>query len=422
MHIHPTFSTEAPSYPDDNMPIQSKGGYQLDFDNLDAIDPFQGSNKMNLSPARSPVENVRKDQSESQDTKPENIMGEPTKLESALDETLPFTPSVENSLVDVSTDISSTESSVVTVVKVPAIEEQDSYTATPDEKQPAKMSPSADQDKAPGSFVEDAQLPVKSLYNLNFDNLDAINPFQTGGSKIKNSPVLGRKMPDNSPCVGEPQLKEDKPADIVDVPEVAQELPDLPNVTTVAAVTTSPNTAKTLVAEPQPAVASSTEGPIKIEFDFNDGSKVKQKPPPKKFGKGPPSVKSKEVKPMSDEKPLKEAPVNPDASNVTDLPVPKSSYSFDFDKFDDPNFNPFGTKTSINNSPQISKKASPVLMETAVPEQTDKPEEKEISWYIKIFILVCIYTSHGSSTLSFYTFPPLVLERVSQHLNPTLER
>uniref|UniRef100_A0A669BAL6 Transforming acidic coiled-coil-containing protein C-terminal domain-containing protein n=1 Tax=Oreochromis niloticus TaxID=8128 RepID=A0A669BAL6_ORENI len=34
------------SYPDDNMPIQSKGGYMLDFENLDDINPFQGSNKM----------------------------------------------------------------------------------------------------------------------------------------------------------------------------------------------------------------------------------------------------------------------------------------------------------------------------------------------------------------------------------------
>uniref|UniRef100_A0A3Q4BG98 Uncharacterized protein n=1 Tax=Mola mola TaxID=94237 RepID=A0A3Q4BG98_MOLML len=46
------FSTEMSSYPDDDMPIQSKGGYDLDFDNLDGIDPFQGSNKMMLSPAK----------------------------------------------------------------------------------------------------------------------------------------------------------------------------------------------------------------------------------------------------------------------------------------------------------------------------------------------------------------------------------
>uniref|UniRef100_A0A3B5LHN1 Uncharacterized protein n=1 Tax=Xiphophorus couchianus TaxID=32473 RepID=A0A3B5LHN1_9TELE len=40
------------SFPDDNMPIQSRGDYQLDFDNLDVINPFQGSKQMALSPFR----------------------------------------------------------------------------------------------------------------------------------------------------------------------------------------------------------------------------------------------------------------------------------------------------------------------------------------------------------------------------------
>uniref|UniRef100_A0A665WIN0 Transforming, acidic coiled-coil containing protein 3 n=1 Tax=Echeneis naucrates TaxID=173247 RepID=A0A665WIN0_ECHNA len=43
---------EVSSYPDDDMPIRSKGGYQLDFDNLEMINPFQGSNMMVLSPGR----------------------------------------------------------------------------------------------------------------------------------------------------------------------------------------------------------------------------------------------------------------------------------------------------------------------------------------------------------------------------------
>uniref|UniRef100_A0A3B3ICV0 Transforming acidic coiled-coil-containing protein C-terminal domain-containing protein n=1 Tax=Oryzias latipes TaxID=8090 RepID=A0A3B3ICV0_ORYLA len=46
------FLTDLSSYPDDDMPIQCKGGYQLDYDNLDAINPFQGSNMILLSPAK----------------------------------------------------------------------------------------------------------------------------------------------------------------------------------------------------------------------------------------------------------------------------------------------------------------------------------------------------------------------------------
>lgn len=366
------------SYPDDNMPIQSKGDYLVDFDNLDAINPFQGSNKMALSPARPAAENPPSDHIESQHTPSDGISEQPAKIEFALDETLPFTPSLENSLAELSTNISSTESSVVTVVKVPAVEEQDSCTATPDEKQPADVSSSTEShDKASGSFVEDAPLPAKGAYNLDFNNLDSINPFQTGGSKIQNSPVLGRKMPTN-----DPPAEEDKPVNVVDAPELAQEVPVQVEVKPITAV--APLSAAT--AEPPAAAveapAASAEAPVeeelaksapvKLEFGFDDGSEVKKKPPPKKFSKKP-----KVEKPVSDVKAPKEAAVKPDASDDADIPVPKGSYSFDFEKFDDPNFNPFGTKTIMNNSPVCSKKSSPVLTETVIPEQTDSPVEKE---------------------------------------------
>ncbi|KAM6968850.1 transforming acidic coiled-coil-containing protein 3 [Tautogolabrus adspersus] len=365
---------EVSSYPDDDMPIQSKGGYQLDFDNLDAVDPFQGSNKMVLSPARPVVENPPTAKTDPQHTEPENISEEPTKIESALDETLPFTPSVENSLVDVSANISSTESSVVTVVRVPAVEEQDSCTATPDQKQPAETSTSFNQDKVSGSFIEDAPLPAKGSYSFDFDNLDEINPFQTGGPKIQNSPVLGRKEPDNNPPVEEIIIKEDKTIN-VELPEVPQEVPVQPEVKPIAAV--APISANAAESTPQPVDAPVTGEPVKLEFNFNDGSEVKQKPPPKKLGKRPPGLKPKEGKPASDIKPPRETPVMPDATDSAAVVAPIGSYSFDFDKFNDPNFNPFGTKASMQNSPMCSKKSVPVLMETSVTEQMEESAEKE---------------------------------------------
>lgn len=366
---------EMSSYPDDDMPIQSKGGYNLDFDNLDAINPFQGSNKM-MSPARPAVENPPIQETEPQQIKPENVLEQPTENDSALDETLPFTPSVENSLVDRSTDISSTESSVVTVMKVSAVEEQDSVTATPDEKQPAEASQVAEEDKVSGSFLEDAPLPAKGSYNLDFDNLEAINPFQMGGSKLQNSPVLGRKLPDNNPPVEETQVKDIKPQNY-DVPEVAQEAPVQPEVKPIAAVAPiSTHDVEALATEStsQPSDAPTKEEPVKLEFNFDDDGEVKRKLPPKKFGKRPSGVKSKVGKPASETKPPKESPVKSDAGDVVDAPPPKGSYTFDFDKFDDPNFNPFGTKEKMSNSPKCSKKSSP---EVSIPEHTDKPAEKE---------------------------------------------
>lgn len=429
MYDNLEFSTEVSSYPDDEMPIQSKGGYQLDFDNLEAMDPFSGSNKMMLSPARPAVENPHPPQTEPQHAEPKNTFDELTKIESALDETLPFNQSVENSLADLSADISSTESSVVTVVKVAAVEELDSYTATPDEKQPAKMSPSINEDKVSGSFVEDAPLPAKGSYSLDFDNLDAINPFQTGGSKIQNSPVIGKKVPDNNPPVEE--VQENKPINVVKLPEVAQELPEevpvQPAVKPVASVAPiSANAAKAPSADTQPSDASIKEGPVKLEFNFDDGGEVRKKQPPKKFGKRPPGLKSKAEKLASDVKPPQESQVKPEASDVAE--APKGAYSFDFEKFDDPNFNPFGTKSSMNNSPKVSEKSSPVLMEASNQEKMDKPVEKEdvsLAWYVNFSLSVLsIYLQQAlpqtfNFTLSLYTFSSIVLERVSQLLTPT---
>lgn len=362
MHIHLTLPTDPPSYPDDSMPMQSEAGCQLEFDNHDdTFNPFQGSDKMAPSPARPAAENVPDDQA--LHTEPDSTVDEPAKTEYVLDETLPITPSVENSLFDVSANVSSAESSVVTVAKVAAVEEQDSRAAAPDER--PVTSQSADENQASGSFVEDAPLPVKSSYNLNFDDLDAMNPFQTGGSKIPNSPTLGRKMSDNSLFVDEPQIKEQPPADIVDVPEASVQLEVPP-----AATYTDKS-------------APNTEGSIKLEFNFDNGGEVKPKPMPKKFGKRLFGAKS-EVKPAHDKPPSQESQVKPDAGDASGLSLPKSSYSFDFDKLDDLDLDPFGTKTSVSNSPKTNKDGS------LVPEQTDKPAQEGISWCVKRFDVVVL--------------------------------
>uniref|UniRef100_G3P042 Transforming acidic coiled-coil-containing protein C-terminal domain-containing protein n=1 Tax=Gasterosteus aculeatus aculeatus TaxID=481459 RepID=G3P042_GASAC len=468
---------EVSSYPDDDMPIQSKGGYQFDFDNLDSINPFLSSVTMPLSPARPSVEKAPESQRE-------NNWEEPAKIETVLDETLPFTQSVENSLVDVSADLSSRESSVVTVAKVPRVEEQDSCTATPDEKQPgglspnvnrdkesgsfledapltskgdytfdfenldkvspfqtgaskiqnsperpveetqkkengptdvvdmpepaqatielvdfssdcsvltqvtvpedtvpdsctttpeetlpAQMSPTVQQDKVSGSFVEEAPLPAKGAYTVDFDNLDAVDPFRTGRSRIQNSPVPERTVAGVDPSVEETQIKENKP-------EVIQEGPFQP-VEKPAVDSAKAAEASAAESTASPADAPIKEGAVKLEFNFDDGREVKRRPPPKKFGKKPAGVKPVEEKPACDVKPPTGKPARPDAADVADVPVPTGSYSFDFDKFDDPNYNPFGTKASMNNSPMCGKKSGPMLMETSIPEQADRPVQKD---------------------------------------------
>uniref|UniRef100_A0A8C5CI97 Uncharacterized protein n=1 Tax=Gadus morhua TaxID=8049 RepID=A0A8C5CI97_GADMO len=81
------FQTDDLSHPDDEMPIKSTGGYLLDFDNLDTMDPFSGSKKFALSPTRPSIEDLPLSPNQ-----PEAAFQEAGEPESALDETLPFNP------------------------------------------------------------------------------------------------------------------------------------------------------------------------------------------------------------------------------------------------------------------------------------------------------------------------------------------
>ncbi|XP_056151508.1 transforming acidic coiled-coil-containing protein 3 [Lampris incognitus] len=352
--------SEVSSYPKDEMPIQSNTGYQLDFDSLDDINPFQGSNKVALSPARPAVEELPPGQNCPQHEIPE----EPTKTETVLDETLPFILSVEDSFINVSTNICSTDSSVVTVAKDTNVEDQDIFSTPPQEELPAVTYLGDDQQKTMASFcVEDFPLPTKGSYNLDLDNLDSVDPFQTGGSKIQNSPVLGRKVACNDVPVNVSPVKEMQPENTFNV----QEEPVDSEVKLTAAVApfsddiSMPTDDKSI----SQAVFTSKEGPVKLEFNFDDGSEVTQKPPPKKCSKCPPDLKSTEKRPAleKDSTPPKESTASTVAIQqktiasfcVEDFPLPtKGSYNLDLDNL--ASINPFQTGGSkIQNSPVLGR-------------------------------------------------------------------
>ncbi|KAJ0008966.1 hypothetical protein NQD34_016381 [Periophthalmus magnuspinnatus] len=318
----------------ESLHLEKTDEYQLNFENLDAINPFQSSNKMALSPVTPVAE-----------TLPQPSL---SKTESALDETLPFIQSVENSL-NATEDISSTDSSVVLVIKAPT-----------DNQEPCTNIPCETQEKP----AEDSPLPVKGSYSFDFDNLDAVNPFQTGGSKIPNSPPL---------CIRFPPEKEEQ------VPE--QEMLSQPEVKPVATVTPiSANMDMSSEPEAQPDLTTGSDGPVKLEFNFDDNTHKKVKPPPKKMGvKRPLSQKApKGVKPVHKAEPQKEA-----EEPCNELPISKGAYTFELSKLDDPNFNPFGSKTGICNSPISNVKTSPDSKSTQ--ENVKEPVQKEaisLEWYV----------------------------------------
>ncbi|XP_060765146.1 transforming acidic coiled-coil-containing protein 1 isoform X1 [Neoarius graeffei] len=63
--------------------------------------------------------------------------------------------------------------------------------------------------------------------------------------------------------------------------------------------------------------------------------------------------------------------------NVDDIPLPKTSYNFDPSQWDDPNFDPFGGKNKVRNSPTLPK-ASYDLIPDNVDDSLDafKPSKK----------------------------------------------
>ncbi|XP_029569255.1 transforming acidic coiled-coil-containing protein 3 isoform X2 [Salmo trutta] len=416
------------SYPDDDddddMPIQSKGGCQLYFENLDAINPFQGSTKMVLSPAR-PSELVETPKAEEQRER-DVIEAVSDRNERALDDTLPFMPSVENSLADFSADMCSTDS-VITMMKDPADElsnagEEEtvpSVNLDPDqavaiistaeetpqppkgtyefdfdnldsvnsfqtggskmqnspvlgrkrpcddpqkvdveepavkEMEPAamlevvqpvleapvqpEMKPIAPKettkpadDAVAISTAEETPQPPKGTYEFDFDNLDSVNSFQTGGSKMQNSPVLGRKRPCDDPQkveVEEPAVKEMEPAAMLEVVQPVLEAPVQPEMKPIAPLSTTPKETSKPAEDsiPQPSVAPSKDGAVKLEFNFDDGGEVKRKPP-KKFGKGPvlkPTWKKAEPTEKKTPAQSKESPVKPLVNTDYEIPFPK---------------------------------------------------------------------------------------------------
>uniref|UniRef100_A0A3B3TUF0 Transforming acidic coiled-coil-containing protein C-terminal domain-containing protein n=1 Tax=Poecilia latipinna TaxID=48699 RepID=A0A3B3TUF0_9TELE len=172
---------------------------------------------------------------------------------------------------------------------------------------------------------EASPIPPSASYKWDPENFENINPFSTGGSKIANSPVLGRKEPHHHTAIA--PLEE---------------------------LSTNP--------EEQPILLK--RQPVRLEFDYSEESceaPQQASPPPKKLGKKPPGkmlsrkpkLGLKKAAPQQVEQ-LDNTP--PAAYNGSDeIPIPKVSYNIEPDKWDDPNFNPFSSKKSMPNSPTLSR-------------------------------------------------------------------
>ncbi|XP_039528565.1 microtubule-associated protein futsch isoform X4 [Pimephales promelas] len=188
--------------------------------------------------------------------------------------------------------------------------------------------------EAPTVPDEESPIPPSASYKWDPDNFENIDPFNTGGSKVANSPVLGRKA-DFTLVSGTP---------------VAVEEPCIP----------SPAKEQPLNIEEQPIAKRQ---PVRLEFDYSeDSGEVPRSAPPKILGKKPgakmpirkPKLGIKKAPPPKTEQ-LDNSPVPALSNDNDDIPIPKASYNFDPSKWDDPNFNPFSSSSGVPNSPNLSK-------------------------------------------------------------------
>ncbi|XP_034725761.1 transforming acidic coiled-coil-containing protein 1 isoform X3 [Etheostoma cragini] len=210
---------------------------------------------------------------------------------------------------------------------------------------------------------EEEELPLpKATYKFDPDQLDdSFNPFTCGGSKIQNSPP----------------------------PFGSSSLPRLDPLGSSLPVCEASSAAP---AEAQIMESSSKSTSVMLEFGLDEGTV--SKPPPRKLGgkktisklaakkqkaKGSgascqpapePTVSESDSQPASEPvfQPVSEPVSDPfpetalpisdstAALNLDDIPISKSgTYNFDPSQWDDPNFNPFGSSSTVSSSPMLPK-------------------------------------------------------------------
>ena len=208
---------------------------------------------------------------------------------------------------------------------------------------------------------EEQELPIpKATYNFDPDQFDdSSNPFNSGGSKIPNSPP---------PC---------GPSSLPRLEPLGSSLP-VCEASSAAQV------------EPGTVDSASEVKPAMLEFGLDE--EVVRKPPPKKLGgkKTISKLAAKKQRPKGSDTSSKPAlelpatetlsepvlemapeqlpqsasesvsePVTTDSSaslSLDDIPIPKSgTYNFDPSQWDNPNFNPFGSNSKMGSSPVLPK-------------------------------------------------------------------
>ncbi|XP_066046883.1 transforming acidic coiled-coil-containing protein 2 isoform X2 [Chamaea fasciata] len=338
---------------DEDKPIASSGTYNLDFDNIELVDSLHALGPSSAEPkSRDPKANVRRKSTDSVPVS-KSTLSRSLSLQASDFDGASYLGSSDTlaPAADVYATGSSSASSTLKRTKKPrpaslkkkqsAKKPLDAPLVKETPQEPPELDQAACEDKAPEVKADSAKPECTEPSKISAEKEEAppvpegsdpsdpdrfeegISAFSSRGSKVQNSPPASRKT---LPLTTAPEAGEVTPPDTG-----GQEDP------------------------PAKGVA------VRLEFDYSEekgGSEEQQEstPPPKKAGKKPgakmPLRRPKTKKPVEK---LDNAPTTPTKSptDPNEIPITKGSYTFDIDKWDDPNFNPFSSSTKMQESPKL---------------------------------------------------------------------
>uniref|UniRef100_A0A669PQM0 Transforming acidic coiled-coil containing protein 2 n=1 Tax=Phasianus colchicus TaxID=9054 RepID=A0A669PQM0_PHACC len=340
---------------DEDKPIASSGTYNLDFDNIELIDSLHalGPSSPELK-HRDPKANVRRKSTDSVPVSKSTLSRSLSLQASDFDgasylgnsETLaPAADAYGTGSSSASSTLKRTKKSRPASLKKkqPAKKSLDAPLVKeapqepPDLGQAAsageeKPAPEAKADSVKPEYTDpsktsaekqEASAVPEGSYPLDPDNLEGISAFSTGGSKVQNSPPANKKT---LPLTPAPEAGEVTPSDTG-----GQEDPPAKGVV------------------------------VRLEFDYSEEKGIGEEqqesaPPPKKAGKKPGAkMPLRRPKTKKSVEKLDNAPTTPTKTptDPNEIPITKGSYTFDIDKWDDPNFNPFSSSTKMQESPKL---------------------------------------------------------------------
>ncbi|XP_058400155.1 transforming acidic coiled-coil-containing protein 2 isoform X3 [Diceros bicornis minor] len=342
---------------DEDKPIASSGTYNLDFDNIELVDDFQ-----TLEPRSSDSKNqdckvsTRRKSTDSVPTSKSTLSRSLSLQASDFDgaSCSGGTEAVAPAPDAHSTGSSSASSTLKRTKKprppslkkkqitkkppeTPTVKETQQEptedSPVPTEENPASetKTESAKTEGSGPALLEEASLEPAAVPRaacpLDSEGPEGAVPPAPGGGRVQNSPPVGRKT--------------------------------LPLATAPEAVEVTPSDSGG--QEDSPAKGLS----VRLEFDYSEDkgswdTQQEHPPPTKKIGKKP-VAKMPLRRPKMKKTPekLDNAPASPTRSPAepNDIPIAKGTYTFDIDKWDDPNFNPFSSTSKMQESPKLPQQS-----------------------------------------------------------------